>query len=251
MPDDSLDGQMANAALADGEDGPDGVAMESEDDGYEEDGEWSSDDAAERRVTERRTRRRRRRTSGGTPIASVPSSSSQCIPVPRPLALDAGTEHCPPGGSPKWKVLTSSPVEPGIVDRLSKHPSKRFTGLQQPRRAGGTSRGGEQTSSPDAGLSSIREAPDADPEPSPSPFTPQEPRTPEPRAVPGPPPGGRPVEPLAFRARSELDDEFQPFLEVRLQDGESGLFLRICRKLKTICDTKLAGAAERQKLRAP
>jgi len=251
MPDDSLDGQMANVALADGEDGPDGVAMESEDDGYEEDGEWSSDDAAERRVTERRTRRRRRRTSGGTPIASVPSSSSQCIPVPRPLALDAGTEHCPPGGSPKWKVLTSSPVEPGIVDRLSKHPSKRFTGLQQPRRAGGTSRGGEQTSSPDAGLSSIREAPDADPEPSPSPFTPQEPRTPEPRAVPGPPPGGRPVEPLAFRARSELDDEFQPFLEVRLQDGESGLFLRICRKLKTICDTKLAGAAERQKLRAP
>ena len=41
--------------------------------------------------------------------------------------------------------------------------------------------------------------------------------------------------------------DFQPYIEVRLQDGESGLFLKICRKLKTICATKLAAAAERQK----
>lgn len=40
--------------------------------------------------------------------------------------------------------------------------------------------------------------------------------------------------------------EFQPFLEVRLSDGESGVFLKICRKLKTICATKLAAAAARQ-----
>lgn len=43
---------------------------------------------------------------------------------------------------------------------------------------------------------------------------------------------------------------FQPFIEVRLNDGESGVFLKICRKLKTICGTKLAAAAERQKVKA-
>lgn len=43
--------------------------------------------------------------------------------------------------------------------------------------------------------------------------------------------------------------EFMPYIEVRLRDGESGLFLRVCRKLKTICGTKLANAAERQKRR--
>lgn len=43
--------------------------------------------------------------------------------------------------------------------------------------------------------------------------------------------------------------EFMPYIEVKLLDGESGLFLRICRKLKMICDTKLANAAERQKRR--
>lgn len=43
---------------------------------------------------------------------------------------------------------------------------------------------------------------------------------------------------------------FQPFIEVRLNDGESGVFLKICRKLKTICATKLAAAAERQKTKA-
>lgn len=43
------------------------------------------------------------------------------------------------------------------------------------------------------------------------------------------------------------EPEFQAYIEVRLQDGESGLFLKICRKLKTICITKLAAAAERQK----
>eukprot|EP00177_Eucheuma_denticulatum_P008543 GFKZ01015551.1.p1 GENE.GFKZ01015551.1~~GFKZ01015551.1.p1 ORF type:complete len:1193 (+),score=192.35 GFKZ01015551.1:114-3581(+) len=41
-------------------------------------------------------------------------------------------------------------------------------------------------------------------------------------------------------------DDFQPFIEVRLSDGESGVFLKICRKLKTICSTKLAAAATRQ-----
>lgn len=43
--------------------------------------------------------------------------------------------------------------------------------------------------------------------------------------------------------------EFMPYIEVRLRDGESGLFLRVCRKLKTICGTKLANTAERQKRR--
>ncbi len=43
--------------------------------------------------------------------------------------------------------------------------------------------------------------------------------------------------------------EFMPYIEVRLRDGESGLFLRVCRKLKTICGSKLANAAERQKRR--
>lgn len=41
--------------------------------------------------------------------------------------------------------------------------------------------------------------------------------------------------------------EMEPFIEVRLQGGESGLFLKICRKLKTICTTKLTAAAERQR----
>lgn len=51
----------------------------------------------------------------------------------------------------------------------------------------------------------------------------------------------------------EVDDDegsgsegFQPYLEVRLSDGESGVFLKICRKLKTICATKLASAAVRE-----
>uniref|UniRef100_A0A7S1TIC5 Calmodulin n=1 Tax=Compsopogon caeruleus TaxID=31354 RepID=A0A7S1TIC5_9RHOD len=39
-------------------------------------------------------------------------------------------------------------------------------------------------------------------------------------------------------------DSAQPFVEVRLHEGESGLFLKICRNLKKICDTKLASAAE-------
>lgn len=43
---------------------------------------------------------------------------------------------------------------------------------------------------------------------------------------------------------------FQPFIEVRLNHGESGVFLKVCRKLKTICATKLAAAAERQKMKA-
>lgn len=46
----------------------------------------------------------------------------------------------------------------------------------------------------------------------------------------------------------EKDAEgMEPFIEVRLLGGESGLFLKICRKLKTICTTKLAAVAERQK----
>ena len=43
---------------------------------------------------------------------------------------------------------------------------------------------------------------------------------------------------------------FQPYIEVRLNRGESGVFLKICRKLKTICFTKLAAAAEREKTKA-
>lgn len=39
----------------------------------------------------------------------------------------------------------------------------------------------------------------------------------------------------------------QPFIEVRLQDGEAGLFLKICRKLKRICLSKLGEVAERKK----
>lgn len=42
-------------------------------------------------------------------------------------------------------------------------------------------------------------------------------------------------------------DRMQPFIEVRLQDGEAGLFLKICRKLKTICSTKLGEVAQRRK----
>lgn len=44
--------------------------------------------------------------------------------------------------------------------------------------------------------------------------------------------------------------DFQPYIEVRLRCGESGLFRRICHKLKTICDTKLAAAAESQRRRS-
>ncbi|PXF45704.1 CBL-interacting protein kinase 31 [Gracilariopsis chorda] len=44
-------------------------------------------------------------------------------------------------------------------------------------------------------------------------------------------------------------DDFQPYIEVRLQDGESGLFLKICRTLKAICTTKLKAAAEQKKVR--
>lgn len=46
---------------------------------------------------------------------------------------------------------------------------------------------------------------------------------------------------------AETDESMQPFIEVRLQDGESGLFLKICRKLKTICSTKLGEVAQRRK----
>lgn len=55
------------------------------------------------------------------------------------------------------------------------------------------------------------------------------------------------VVPNSSSGASRAGPVFQPFIEVRLRDGESGLFLRICRKLKTICDTKLAVAAERQR----
>lgn len=47
-----------------------------------------------------------------------------------------------------------------------------------------------------------------------------------------------------------VTSDFQPYIEVRLQCGESGLFRRICHKLKTICDTKLAAAAESQRRRS-
>eukprot|EP00179_Madagascaria_erythrocladioides_P009103 CAMPEP_0198310596 /NCGR_PEP_ID=MMETSP1450-20131203/2618_1 /TAXON_ID=753684 ORGANISM="Madagascaria erythrocladiodes, Strain CCMP3234" /NCGR_SAMPLE_ID=MMETSP1450 /ASSEMBLY_ACC=CAM_ASM_001115 /LENGTH=982 /DNA_ID=CAMNT_0044013439 /DNA_START=634 /DNA_END=3582 /DNA_ORIENTATION=+ len=40
-----------------------------------------------------------------------------------------------------------------------------------------------------------------------------------------------------------MADQFQPFVEVRLCEGDSGLFLKVCRNLKKICDTKLANAA--------
>lgn len=52
------------------------------------------------------------------------------------------------------------------------------------------------------------------------------------------------------RSSSRDPNEFVPFIEVRLQCGESGLFLRICHKLKTICETKLAAAAESQRKRS-
>lgn len=39
----------------------------------------------------------------------------------------------------------------------------------------------------------------------------------------------------------------QPFIEVRLQNGEAGLFLKICRKLKRICSSKLGEVAQRRK----
>lgn len=246
--DDSFAGLDASVADVGREGVGGGVKVESDDDGYEEDGEWSSDGSAERRGAERRSRRRRRRASGGTPNAPglADDSNSVAIPVPRAGAAEAGVAENGPGGSPSWNVLASSPVGPGIVDRLSKHPSKRFTALQQPRRAGGAARQSESGTTPDAWLSSVREAPDAHP----GPAYPADLPLPEtsPAVAPG---GARSVEPTSFLDRLEVDDDFQPFLEVRLQEGESGLFLRICRKLKTICDTKLAGAAERQKLRAP
>nr|WHA03777.1 SnRK [Neopyropia yezoensis] len=241
-----LDPSLVDAGL---EGAGGGVKVESDDDGYEEDGEWSSDGSAERRGAERRSRRRRRRTSGSTPIPPglAGDGSSMAIPVPSAAVVAEGgvAENCP-GGSPSWTVLANSPVGPGIVDRLSKHPSKRFTALQQPRRAGGAARPGENGPALDAGLPSIREATSVHPGPA---FPPDE-SSPETLPVVAPS-GPRSVEPRSFLERLEEDDDFQPFLEVRLQEGESGLFLRICRKLKTICDTKLAGAAERQKLRAP
>lgn len=57
--------------------------------------------------------------------------------------------------------------------------------------------------------------------------------------------GGTPLPPPLSVSRRQA--EMQPFIEVRLLDGESGLFLKICRKLKNICSTKLAAAAERQR----
>lgn len=36
---------------------------------------------------------------------------------------------------------------------------------------------------------------------------------------------------------------FQPFVQVNLREGDAGLFLKVCRNLKLICDTKLADAA--------
>lgn len=54
---------------------------------------------------------------------------------------------------------------------------------------------------------------------------------------------------VSRRSSSRDPNEFVPFIEVRLQCGESGLFLRICHKLKTICETKLAAAAESQRKR--
>lgn len=52
-------------------------------------------------------------------------------------------------------------------------------------------------------------------------------------------------------AKAEGDGErttmAQPFIEVRLQDGEAGLFLKICRKLKSICSSKLGELAQRRK----
>lgn len=54
---------------------------------------------------------------------------------------------------------------------------------------------------------------------------------------------------LSRHSSSRDPTEFVPFIEVRLQNGESGLFLRICHKLKTICETKLAAAAESQRKR--
>eukprot|EP00178_Gracilaria_changii_P003253 TRINITY_DN1477_c0_g1_i1.p1 TRINITY_DN1477_c0_g1~~TRINITY_DN1477_c0_g1_i1.p1 ORF type:complete len:1142 (+),score=158.12 TRINITY_DN1477_c0_g1_i1:660-4085(+) len=43
-------------------------------------------------------------------------------------------------------------------------------------------------------------------------------------------------------------EEFQPFIEVRLEDGESGIFLKICRTLKSICSTKLKEAAQQKRV---
>lgn len=60
----------------------------------------------------------------------------------------------------------------------------------------------------------------------------------------------RTEEPGGWGDGEEVMDGFQAFMEVRLQGGESGLFLKVCRKLKTICTTKLAAAAERQKKRS-
>ncbi|CAN8066351.1 unnamed protein product [Agarophyton chilense] len=49
-------------------------------------------------------------------------------------------------------------------------------------------------------------------------------------------------------SRRPPQDEFQPFIEVRLEDGESGLFLKICRTLKSICSTKLKEAAQQKRV---
>jgi serine/threonine protein kinase len=52
------------------------------------------------------------------------------------------------------------------------------------------------------------------------------------------------------RGTTREPTDFVPFIEVRLQCGESGLFLRICHKLKMICANKLVAAAESQRLRS-
>lgn len=43
-------------------------------------------------------------------------------------------------------------------------------------------------------------------------------------------------------------DDFQPYIEVGLQDCEIGLFLKICRTLKAICTTKLKAVPEQKKV---
>lgn len=51
-----------------------------------------------------------------------------------------------------------------------------------------------------------------------------------------------------FESDEETEGKkLKPYIEVRWQSGESGVFLKVCRKLKIICTTKLAAAAERQK----
>lgn len=48
----------------------------------------------------------------------------------------------------------------------------------------------------------------------------------------------------------EASPDFQPYIELRRHDGESGLFLKVCRKFKTICTTKLAATAEKHRMRS-